>query len=275
MANPLNLNLNYDRPVKIADDVYWVGFYDAESKLHCNPYLIVDGGEAALIDGGSRPDFPTVMMKILQTGITPSAIKALICHHFDPDLCGSVPNFEDIIDRRDLLIIADKNSHMFIRHYGISSRLHSLHELSHEYVFSSGRRLRFYNTPYAHCDSSFITFDEKTGVLFTSDLFGSYSQNWALFFHQEDKCRECGGSSDCPEWNSDCPVRGIIDFHKKIMPSETILRNAMEIVSDIPCSVIAPQHGSVFANADDIAFIRNRLRSLSGVGIDGVLQREK
>lgn len=61
MGHVSNLNLNYDRPVKIADDTYWIGFYDKVSGLHCNPYLIVDGDEAVVIDGGSRPDFPIVM----------------------------------------------------------------------------------------------------------------------------------------------------------------------------------------------------------------------
>lgn len=123
MHDVTNINLNYDRPIKIADDIFWIGFYDVESGLHCNPYLIIDGDEAIVIDGGSRPDFPTVMMKILQTGISPSNIVALIYQHYDPDLCGSIPNFEDIIDRDDLKIITSKCSNRFIRHYSVISPL--------------------------------------------------------------------------------------------------------------------------------------------------------
>jgi len=26
----MNLNLNYDDPIKIAEDIYWVGFYDQQ-----------------------------------------------------------------------------------------------------------------------------------------------------------------------------------------------------------------------------------------------------
>ena len=74
MSSAANMNLDYERSVKIADDVYWVGFYDKESGLHCNPYLIIDNDEAVVIDGGSRPHFPVVMMKILQTGISPTSI---------------------------------------------------------------------------------------------------------------------------------------------------------------------------------------------------------
>lgn len=31
-------------PVKIADGIYWVGYTDENRGLHCNPYLIIEGG---------------------------------------------------------------------------------------------------------------------------------------------------------------------------------------------------------------------------------------
>ncbi|MDH3838287.1 MAG: hypothetical protein OET57_16185, partial [Desulfobacteraceae bacterium] len=63
MLNIDNTNIDYENPVEIAEGIYWVGFYDAKSGLHCNPYLIIDNEEALVVDGGSRPDFATVMMK--------------------------------------------------------------------------------------------------------------------------------------------------------------------------------------------------------------------
>ena len=114
---------DYENPIEIAEGVYWIGFYDRQSGLHCNPYLIVDNDEALVIDGGSRPDFPTVMMKILQTGIAPGSIGTMVYQHYDPDLCGSIPNFEGIIKRRDLKILSASDNLMFIRHYSVSSRL--------------------------------------------------------------------------------------------------------------------------------------------------------
>jgi flavorubredoxin len=78
--------IDIERSVEIAEGVYWVGYYDEQAGLHCNPYLIVDNDEAVVIDGGSRPDFATVMMKILQTGIAPNQISGLLYQHYDPDL---------------------------------------------------------------------------------------------------------------------------------------------------------------------------------------------
>ena len=93
VSNLNGAHIDYDNPVEIAAGIYWVGFFDPQTGLHCNPYLIVDNDEALVIDGGSRPDFATVMMKILQTGIAPDQIKALLYQHYDPDLFGSIPNF--------------------------------------------------------------------------------------------------------------------------------------------------------------------------------------
>ena len=76
MRETENFDGIYDRDIEIADGIYWIGFYDPQSGLHCNPYLVIDNDEA-------------VMMKILQTGIAAHQIQALIYQHYDPDLCGS------------------------------------------------------------------------------------------------------------------------------------------------------------------------------------------
>lgn len=263
-------NLDYERPVKIADGTYWVGFYDSQSGMHCNPYLIVDGDEAVLLDGGSRPDFPTVMMKILQTGINPSAIKALIYHHYDPDLCGSLPNFEDIIGRSDLKIISDKANHWLIKYYYAASSMLSLEELDFSYRFASGRELKFIMVPYAHVAGNFITFDTRTGVLFTSDLFGSYSYVWDLFLKLSSECGPCKDYDNCPNKRTYCPFPDILSFHKKLMPSERVLRWAVEQIAKVPFTMIAPQHGSIIYDPEDMIFMCEKLVALKGVGIDGI-----
>jgi flavorubredoxin len=263
--------LDYNSAVAIAEGVYWVGFYDVQSGLHCNPYLIVDGNEAVVIDGGSRPDFPTVMMKILETGLSASFITALIYHHYDPDLCGSVTHFEDIIDRSDLTIISHKENNMFIRHYAISSRLVSHDAINSEFRFSSGRKLQFFNTPYSHSAGSFVTFDTKTRVLFTSDLFGSYGAKWNLFLSLNPECHTCKDVSRCYRGESYCPIPDILRFHQQIMTSEKALRHALDVIGRIPAEMIAPQHGSILSDSRDIEVVSHRLISLKGVGIDRIL----
>jgi flavorubredoxin len=264
-----NNNLNYDEPIEINEGVYWVGFTDDKQSLQCNPYLIVDGDEAVLIDGGSRPDFSKVMMKVLEVGVDPSNIKRLIYHHYDPDLCGSVSNLEEIISNDDLKIISHHENNVFIKHYSTSSPLLCIADIGYEYTFTSGRKLKFYLTPYSHSPGSFITYDEKSGILFTSDIFGSYEMSRGLFLKMREDCNCCSTFSKCAHSESSCPFNGIFYFHKKIMTSDKALKFALDKIRTIPAKFVAPQHGSIITSPSSIATILEKLENLKGIGIDG------
>jgi hypothetical protein len=63
VSNLNGAHIDYDNPVEIAAGIYWVGFFDPQTGLHCNPYLIIDGDEAMVIDGGSRNSKNTTAKK--------------------------------------------------------------------------------------------------------------------------------------------------------------------------------------------------------------------
>ena len=265
-------DIDLETSVEIADGIYWIGFFDEQAGLHCNPYLIIDNDEAMVIDGGSRPDFATVMMKILQTGIAPNQIAALLYQHYDPDLCGSIPNFEDIIKREDLRIISDSANLMFIRHYSVSTRLLPISELNYQYSFSSGRTVQFFKTPYCHSGGSIVTFDPTSGILFTSDLFGGLGLEWELFFNPGPECADCIDSRQCLQKRANCPINDILNFHKTVMPSRKALRYSLEQVLDIPFTMIAPQHGSIISGKETLHTVFQMLTTLEEVGIDGIVE---
>jgi len=271
MLKPQKDDIDLETSVEIADGIYWIGFFDEQSGLHCNPYLIIDNDEAMVIDGGSRPDFATVMMKILQTGIAPNQIVALLYQHYDPDLCGSIPNFEDIIQRKDLKIISDSANLMFIRHYSVATRLLPISKINNQYTFSSGRTLQFIKTPYCHSGGSIVTFDPKSGILFTSDLFGGLGREWELHLKLGPECRECMDSKQCLQKKDNCPVNDIINFHKTVMPSRKALRYSLEKILDIPFTMIAPQHGSIISDKEIMHAVFQGLATLEEVGIDGIV----
>ncbi|MBN2438159.1 MAG: MBL fold metallo-hydrolase [Deltaproteobacteria bacterium] len=267
---PKNHQQSYDRPIEIADKIFWVGFHEKLSNLHCNPYLMVEGDHAVVIDAGSRPDFAVVMMKILQTGIAPEQILALIYHHVDPDLCGSLSNMVDICNNPELIVLSEPNNNMFISYYIEQEKRALLRSIDdHGLVFNFGERtLRFFKTPYAHNAGSFVTYDTRTKTLFSSDLFGSLSRQWELFVELEDACYVCEDYDRCIKRKKYCPLPDIFEFHKKVMPSEKALRHAMDVIKKLDIEMIAPQHGSIFNKKKDIDFIIKKLGSLQGVGID-------
>lgn len=268
--NPRTDQNVYERPIEIAEKIFWVGFFERRSNLHCNPYLVVEGDQAAVIDAGSRPDFALVMMKILQSGIAPEQIGALIYHHFDPDLCGSLSNMTDICKNPELIVLSEPTNNLFLSYYLEREKralLRSIDELGLAYPLG-GRTLRFLKTPYAHSSGSFVTYDPITKTLFSSDLFGSISSQWELFIELEEECYSCRDYTRCKQQKKYCPLPDIFEFHKKIMPSEKALRYAMGVIGKLDIEMIAPQHGSIFKVKRDIYFLIERLGDLKGVGID-------
>ena len=266
----MNHEKSYDRPIEIAENIYWVGFHESTSNLYCNPYLIVEGDQAVLIDGGSRPDFAVVMMKILQTGISPEQIVALIYHHADPDLCGSLSNMVDICANPELIVLSEPQNNIFISHYIEREKrklLVSIDEYGSGFTFGE-RTLKFFKTPYAHTTGSFVTHDMKTGTLFSSDLFGSISSQWELFIELMNDCYICKDYDHCIDQGVYCPLPDILEFHKMVMPSGKALKYAMNVIGGLDVQMIAPQHGSIFAKKKDIDFLIERLGTLKEVGID-------
>lgn len=261
--------ISMDVPIKIAQGIYWVGFYDETSKLQCNPYLIVEKDRAVLIDGGSRSDFPSVMMKILQTGLKPEQIVALIYHHPDPDLCGSMLSLIELCKNPELRVLSHSKNRLFISFYvGRDKRrlFQSIDEGGYRFSLC-GRVLTFIETPYAHTEGSFVTYDEKTRTLFSSDLFGSLTQEFDLFLQLREACYACEAHSECPAGGS-CPVKEILRFHESLIPTKKALTYALDGLSGIDVETIAPQHGRVIMGKRQIKLIIERLKRLKGVGID-------
>lgn len=254
-------------PVNIADGIYWVGYADENRGLHCNPYLIIEGDEAVLIDGGNRDDFSTVMLKILRTGLNPAKINRLIYQHYDPDLCGSLPQLESIINNDGLRIISHKENNVFIHYYSAKTQKLDFRELDDKYIFATGRQLEFYATPYCHQPGSFVTYDKKTRTLFSSDLFGSFDIKWSLFLELDECCYTCQDLKQC---SKKCPVEEIMKFHQVIMTSNRALDNSLNTIEKLDIETIAPQHGSIIITKKDIEVIIRHLRALKNVGIDSL-----
>lgn len=264
------LQHKYDQPIEIADGIFWVGYYDESDGLHCNPYLIVEGDEAILVDGGNRPDFSTVMIKVLQTGIKPSQIKRLIYQHYDPDLCGSIPQLDDIINSSDLRIISHRENNIFIKYYSERPQRLCIESQDFTYKFKTGRTLKFIKTPYSHSAGSFVTYDTKTKTLLSSDIFGGYGNDWSLFLTIDNVCRSCDDFSACPKEKVNCSLSTMLDFHCRIMTSNKALQYALRVIGELDIEMIAPQHGSVIYQKEDISFVIEKLLALNTVGINRI-----
>lgn len=227
---------NYDEAVPVTRDIYWVGFYDSDAKLHCNPYLLIDDKDVVLFDPGSIPHFPIIMRKVIEL-VNPSEITTIIASHQDPDVCGNLPVLEDVINNPELKIVAHGNTVRLIRHYGIRSTLYATEEHDNRLTLQSGRCLQFLHTPYLHSPGAIATYDSKTKSLFTSDIFGAISSDWSFF---------AGGDYLTP----------MQAWHQAYMPSNQLLAACMQRFEQYDVDKILPQHGSVLENDQITAAIQ-------------------
>ncbi|MBI3148210.1 MAG: MBL fold metallo-hydrolase [Betaproteobacteria bacterium] len=238
--------LDYDGPVALTRDIFWVGRHATELTLHCNTYLLVEDEETVLIDSGSIPDFPVVMRKIIDV-VSPQSISLIVASHQDPDVCSNLAVVEDVIERPDLRIAAHGATLRLISHFGLRSELYAVERHDWCYTLPSGRVLEFIHTPHLHCAGSIMSFDRQTGTLFSSDLFGASDEDWALYSRR-------GHPHSMTGW------------HQTMMPANHLLRACMEKLETLPIQRICPQHGSVIEGAD-IAPAIAHLKTLP-VGLD-------
>ena len=214
-------------PREIASGVFWVGAAHQAAPLNCNPYLLVDGNEAVLIDPGSPLDFPEVL-KNVQSLIALSQIKYIVLQHQDPDFCAATPLFEQA-GFVGQLATHWRAAHL-IKYYGVTSSFYLVNEHNWELAFGNDRKIMFVPTPYLHFPGAIASYDPSSRVLFSSDLFGAFADNCPLF---------------ADEWPGQNYQEAMQSFHEHYMPSNAILRPVMENLAQFDIACIAPQHGSV------------------------------
>jgi len=241
------MELDYSKPIEIAEDIYWVGYKIPNDPFQCHVYLIKNGDESVLIDPGSMITFPVTMEKI--TRITPlSNIKYIVCHHQDPDITGCISTLEKLIPRKDKFIVTHWRAQALLKHYQWETPFYLIEKNKWRLLLKNGRVLDFIFTPYAHFPGAFCTFDRKTKTLFSSDIFGGFTEEFSLFAKDENY------------------FSSIKAFHEHYMPSKEILLNALIEIEKKDPEIIAPQHGSIKKRADSVLDKQNeriKLRIIS------------
>ncbi|MFP4478301.1 MAG: response regulator [Candidatus Izemoplasmatales bacterium] len=208
---------------KITEHIYLISKENTNNIIHCNAYLIVDEKEAILFEPGNMADFDIVFNDI-KAIIDPSLIKYVVISHPDPDITSSLPLFEDALG--DFQIVTEWRTQEIIAFYNLKLKYYLIKENNHELKLKSGRTLRFIPTPFAHYSGSFITYDLRSEILFSGDLFGAVTKEWSLFA-------------------GDSYLEAMAIYHENYMPSSDFIRPIMKMLLDYKIKFILPQHGSV------------------------------
>ncbi len=212
-------------PIKIKEDIYWVGNILENDQFQCHVYLIENGDNSILIDPGSNLTFTKTYEKIEKI-IPFESIKYIICHHQDPDITASLKTIEKKWNRKDGIVLSHWRAIALIKHYALNLNIECVEKNNWE-ILAGDRKLKFIFTPYLHFAGAFCTYDEKSKVLFSSDIFGGFTEEWSLFAKDESY------------------FEAIAKFHSHYMPSKEILQHTLEKFEKLDIDIIAPQHGSI------------------------------
>jgi two-component system, cell cycle response regulator len=209
--------------MEIAKNIYWVGHEDKDASLQCNPYLVCDNGEYVLIDPGSVLDFEYVLENV-KKHVSIDELDYIVLNHQDADLCSAVPLFEKEGFKGKIAL--HWRTSLIVHYYGITSEYYLVDEMNYVLTLKSGRVLDFIHTPYLHFPGAIMVYDSKSKTLFSSDLFGAFSNNWQLYA-------------------DDHYMEAMNTFHEHYMPGKENLMPIMKLLLTMDISLIAPQHGSI------------------------------
>ena len=221
----LGVDVDVSRAVELAPRVWWVGSLLPDDQFQCHVYLIEQGDESVLIDPGSALIADDTIRKIDEV-VGVENVRWLVCSHADPDILGALPALMARGLHPDAAIVTHWRDEALIYHGGFGLPFWRIEE--HDWQLQlADRVLRFVFTPYVHFAGSFCTFDERSGTLFSSDLFGGFTADPSLF---------------APSMSYFDAIRA---FHEHYMPNRDVLAHAIDNLRELPIHQIAPQHGQL------------------------------
>ena len=213
-------------PIGLGDGIYWLGSSDNSDALKTNIYLIYREGAGVIIDPGPRAVFRNTLEALRE--IAPlEDISALIASGSQPDICSSLPSWEE--QGFQGKIFAHRDTVRYLSSYGLLSPAIPMDEdvSGHGEEFL---KLRFFPLDLRACPGGLLTFDTVSGTLFSSHLFGAYGERDGLY-------------ADEPYF------RGISANLRECLTSKQELAGTASLLGKLPIGRICPQHGCVIDNA--------------------------
>lgn len=207
---------------------------DAEKKnevIDTNEFIIVDNGQAILLDPGGIEIFPQVLTEMTRF-VSTANIKAIIASHQDPDIASSLAMWLDLVP--DVKIYCSWIWTGFIAHFGMGTELKLIG------VPDEGMELQIGNTNsmiylvpahYCHSSGNFSCYDPKANILFSGDIGAGLLPNNDYPFFVD---------------NFEKHIPLMEKFHRRWCPSTPALKAWVNRVRQINPDIIAPQHGSLF-----------------------------
>ncbi|MBT8429193.1 MAG: MBL fold metallo-hydrolase [Gammaproteobacteria bacterium] len=226
--------------------------------VQSNQFLVVDDGHAALIDPGGDLTYPDLYQHLSQE-ITVRDLDYVIASHQDPDIVSSLSHW---VAGTECKIAVPKVWDRFIPHLCRSAKAKEMEERLVS-IPDEGKALQIGNSVlvaipahYLHSEGNFQFYDPTSKILFSGDLGASFVDKEHL-------------SDPVSDFENHLPC--MMDFHRRFMGSNKILRLWVNMVRQLDLEWIVPQHGRSFKGKEMIDEFLDWLEELQ-CGIDLMTQ---
>jgi flavorubredoxin len=230
------------KPVKITENIYWVGVNDRRTHLFENIWPLdkgvsynayfIKGNKNVLIDTVEASRFDDLAEKLSFLTGPGEKIDYLVINHLEPDHSGAI---RAVTCRYPGIRIVGNS-----KTFGILNQFYQIKEnlISIEDGLTldlGNRQLKFFLTPMLHWPETMMTYDTKDRILFSGDAFGSFG------------CLDGGIFDD--EVNPDQYQDEIRRYYSNIVGKYwNPLQRAIKSLSGTEIRIVAPAHGPVWRN---------------------------
>ncbi|HNR88089.1 MAG TPA: FprA family A-type flavoprotein [Spirochaetota bacterium] len=224
-------------PIKILDDVYWVGGIDwnlrnfhgylTQRGSTYNAYLIVD--DAVTLIDTVKHYLTDEMLDRIAWIVDPSEIKYIVANHVEMDHSGALPRLMEICP--DATIITSPQGEKGLRaHYRKDWNFKVVQ--SGEEVSIGARTLKFVLTPMVHWPDNMVCYSPSDKILFSNDAFGQHIATSERFDDQ---------------FYVDIIHEEAMKYYANIvLPYSQQVRKVLEDAATLDIEYIAPSHGIIW-----------------------------
>lgn len=219
-----------------------------KGSVQTNQMVIVDNGQAALIDPGGRASFNKLIAEINKV-VSLSKISYVIYTHQDPDVAGSAASWSVAVPSAKILISQIWTRfipHIFPPDVATKKQIQPIPDEGTEIQLGK-TRLKIIPAHYLHSPGNFSIYDPVSKTLFTGDIGAS------LIPPEEDYdvVQDFEKHIQYMEW-----------FHRRFMASQKAIHQWLKKISELEIHIIIPQHGAIIQGKNNVQKLLKWLENL-------------
>lgn len=213
------------------------GMWNMPRGVTLNSYII-KGEKTAIVDGFCGWDgVPETLYKLLdEADVELDSIRYLIINHMEPDHSGWIESFQKMHSNFEVWCTKEA-AELLKAFYNFQGKIHTITD--DETLDLGGRVLRFKKTPNIHWPDTMMTFDEKTGCLFTCDAFGSFGKVDQHFASENEE-----------KTMKELDREQLRYFAAILNTFAPFVLRGIQKIENLPIKMICPGHGLVWDTPD-------------------------